>query len=172
MIRISATLELHGAVVHDVSVPLREGGVWLGDHPNAAVVFPGGLLHVAPYPADELGQPTVSIAGGSAPVLLRPGGSLRIELENNAALCISVVRERRLAREALPAGDIRLLVLTAALVLLGVWWETANRWADRNPEVVAEVAAVMLGVDHSAPIESAPSVDSAPRLLEPVAYRE
>jgi hypothetical protein len=168
--RLSATLELFGGVVHDVSLPVGEG-IWLGDHPEAAVVFPGALLHVAPYgPAAER---TVSVAGGSSPVLLRPGGSLRIELEEGAALQLSLAETRRLPREELPAGDIRLLVLTAALVLFGVWWETASRWADRNPDVVAEVAAVMLGDRSPAETPSDPR-DTAPdrRLLEPVAYTE
>ncbi|MCB9667895.1 MAG: hypothetical protein H6736_01920 [Alphaproteobacteria bacterium] len=138
LIRISATLELNDAVVHSESFALGEGA-WVGDHPDARVPFEGAVLHVLPHPS----SPTaVSVAGGSCPVVLRPGGSLRVEMDDGVAVTLGVVRERRLARESLFAGDVRLLVLTAAVVLFGMWWDTAHRWSRTHPSVVAELEAL------------------------------
>ncbi len=122
-------------MLHDAAMPLG-AGLWLGEHPEAAVPFEGACLELRPI------RGGLSVVGGPRTVLIRPGGTLRVELPNDSAVTIGAVEQRRMERERLFRGDIRLLVLTAAVVLLGLWSDTLQRWSTTHPEVVAELEAL------------------------------
>lgn len=166
MIRLTTTLELNGTVVHSETLPVDDG-VWLGEHAGARVPFEGASLHVVRHPHHPL---AVSVAGGSKPVSLRAGGSLRIDLAHGAAVTLEVVREQRLARDGFFQGDLRLLALTAAVVVFGLWWETLDRWSTTHPAVIAELEALPALWSRGGPATSEPAVPTERKEHQPVVF--
>lgn len=166
MIRLTTTLELNGAVVHSETTPLVDG-VWLGDHEQALVPFHGAALHVIPHPHHPL---AVSIAGAERPVSLRLGGSLELDLGEGAVVRLEVLREQRLQRDGFFAGDLRLLALTAAIVVFGMWWDTLGRWSATHPEVIAELEALPALWQRIQPDLEVPPAERARKAHQPVAF--
>lgn len=138
MFRLSVICRVHGGVIDHQVVDVGEE-LWLGDLPGAAVSFPGVVFRID---GTESG---VVVHGAERPITLLPGGNLRIDLSDRIdgfEIELSVVRRAHLARERWYFGDVRLLVLTGAIVLLGMWVETLDRWVHTNPEVAAELEAL------------------------------
>ena len=138
MFRLSVICRVHGGVIDHQVVDVAEE-LWLGDLQGAAVSFPGVVFRVD---RTEVG---VVIHGAERPITLLPGGNLRIDLSDRIEgfeIELTVVRRAHLARERWYLGDIRLLVLTCAIVLFGMWVETLDRWAHTNPDVAAELEAL------------------------------
>jgi hypothetical protein len=148
---LAATVRLRGVVLDARVVPVR-GPFLVGAHPDALVPFPGVTLPVAPVPAAPhpfvpdgrvagLREPGVAIGG----VVLVAGSSWRLQ-QGDVDVEFSVERSDPSARwqpvPGPPLADLRLLVGMAAVVLFGLWFETAERWVTRDPEVVAEIQAL------------------------------
>ena len=133
-LRLTVTISLHGSVIDSSSFTVRDE-VWLGDVAAARVNFPHAVLKVSPCSGGLV------VEGAERQVTVMPGGNLTLDL-NDVSVHLAVSRVEYLKREALLGGDIRLLVLTGAVVLFGMWWDTAHRWVRTNPEVASELEAL------------------------------
>jgi hypothetical protein len=130
VLQLAITTRLHDVVVDTSVVPLDRPRV-VGDADESTVSFPGPVIEIEP------------VEGGAriGPVLVKPGGQLTLDL-GEVEVEFTVVRRTRLLRERFPAADVRMLVATGALLIFGMWWDTANRWAYTNPTVAAELEAL------------------------------
>lgn len=147
MLRLSVTSRIHGAVVDLQVVDVTEE-LWIGDLSAAEVTFPGAVFRISRVEASARGPAGVQVHGAEKPITLLPGGNLVIDLSGSDGVGIegfeielALVHRSFLAREKWYLGDMRLLVLTGAVVLLGMWIDTVSRWS-RTPEIAAEIAAL------------------------------
>jgi len=105
-------------------------GIWLGSCPEAAVSFPGPALRVV-----ERGN-ALQVQGR----WLRPGRPVRMR-RGSLEVSLEAVPQRQLERRfELPVPDLRVLVASAAVVLLGAWWEAVGAFLDRHPDAMATLA--------------------------------
>ena len=146
MLRLSVTSRIHGAVVDLQVVDVTEE-LWIGDLGAAEVSFPGAVFRISRIEGPR-GSTGVHVHGAEKPITLLPGGNLVIDLSGAEGVGIdgfeielALVHRTFLAREKWYLGDMRLLVLTGAVVLLGMWIDTVNRWS-RTPEIAAEIEAL------------------------------
>lgn len=130
-------------------------GLWLGDHAEAGVTFPGTAVQLTRRGAGwSLGG--LALAPG-VPVELRCGP---VVLRAGLVVCGGRLDALRFLPDPVP------FVLTAALVLLAATAESARRVVD-EPEVAAQVQALLFGA--SSPEEaSAPVGVEGPRWRPPV----
>ncbi|MBN2799696.1 MAG: hypothetical protein JXX28_11165 [Deltaproteobacteria bacterium] len=122
---LSVQVSLHGVPVVDRLVPVRDA-VRLGEAEGAEVSFPGADLRVVRHGRQLTVRGRVLVPGQSLELSL---GSVEVSLQ---------ALERRSWRRA-PQGlpDLRLLLATGAMVLLGFAWEVAQDVAQQNPDEVA-----------------------------------
>ncbi|MCB9678483.1 MAG: hypothetical protein H6737_25505 [Alphaproteobacteria bacterium] len=157
MLQLAVTTRFNRVAVDTCVVPLDRPRV-VGDAPDSSASFPGPVVEIEPVP------------GGAqiGPVLLKPGGQLTLDL-GEVEVEFTVVRRARMPRERLPSADIRMLVATGALLVFGMWWDTAHRWAYTNPSVVAELEALpaMWSRLRGEPEEVEAGVEATPAVEQP-----
>ncbi len=125
--------------------------VWLGEAPDAAVAFPGGDFRVR-----RLGN-RLQVQGR----WLNPGRQVRLR-RGAVEVGLEAVVARPMSRHEDWLPDIRLFLATAALVLIGAWWETAVGFVDNNPAAAAQVQAIIAEVPLAAGMLSDPDALDAP----------
>ncbi|MEZ4319078.1 MAG: hypothetical protein R3F61_16305 [Myxococcota bacterium] len=130
MLQLAVTTRFNGVAVDTCVVALDRPRL-VGDAAGSSASFPGPTLEVEPIPGGaRIGQ-----------ITLLPGGQLTLDL-GDVEVEFTVVEPKPMARERFPAADIRILVATGAMLVFGMWWDTAHRWANTNPSVVAELEAL------------------------------
>ncbi len=134
MLQLAVTTRLNQVVVDTCVVPLDRPRV-VGDADDSSASFPGPVIEIEPVLTP--GQEGARVG----PVLIKAGGQLTLDL-GEVEVEFTVVRRSRLLRERFPTADVRMLVATGALLLFGMWWDTANRWAYTHPHVAAELEAL------------------------------
>jgi hypothetical protein len=132
MTHVVVTIRYLGSVVEQRLIRLRDG-LRLGDTTAAEVSFPGATL-VLRHDARGWTVGGHRLVPGRSLVL--EFGAFEVSLEG-----VTGAPNHRLGDDG---PDLRLLVATLALVLLGAWADTATRVADRNPAVRATIQALLL----------------------------
>jgi hypothetical protein len=116
--------------------------VWLGEAPCSEVCFPGPSLRVRRI------NGRLQVQGR----WIDPGHPLKMcrdQLEVVLEAVPSAGTPQEWSTAWLP--DLRLLVASAAIVLLGAWWEAVGSFVDRHPETVAQVFGWSTSVEASGP---------------------
>lgn len=129
MLQIAITTRLNRIPV-DTCVVALDRRLVVGDTVGSSAIFPGPAVEILPTEGGAL----------IGSVTLRPGGKLTLDL-GEVEVEFTVVRRVRAPRDRLPTGDIRLLVATGAMLILGLWADTATRWS-HTPVVSAELEAL------------------------------
>ncbi|MFT7521258.1 MAG: hypothetical protein ACI9MC_003409 [Kiritimatiellia bacterium] len=134
--RLHVTVQLHGELIEDVVVPVRDG-MRLGDHDDAVVAFPGVDLIV------QQGDERVMVRGR----WLCDGDRLEFRRDNVSVL-LRPVSEVMLPRVPIWRGDIRLAVALAAVVVLAMSGRTLGQVLEAKSDVsegmVQRVEALLL----------------------------
>jgi len=117
---------LHGAVADQRLCSVGDE-VWLGSAPDALVAFPGPSIQVRRF------GPRLQVQGR----WLDPGRPMRLKRGELEVHLEAVEASRRQRSWSLPVPDLRVLVASAAVVLLGAWWEAVGHFMERHPEAVA-----------------------------------
>jgi hypothetical protein len=119
-------VQLHGAVADQRLCSVGDE-VWLGSAPDAVVAFPGPSIQVRRF-----GR-RLQVQGR----WLEPGHPMRLR-RGELEVVLEAVEAAHMAPEwSLPMPDLRVLVASAAVVLLGAWWEAVGTFLERHPEAVA-----------------------------------
>jgi len=123
------SVRLHGVVADQRLCQVRDQ-VWLGSAPHALVSFPGPALRVVRH-GDALQVQGRWLHPGKPVRMVRDG--LEVQLE-----AVRASPSRREVEWVVP--DLRVLVASAAIVLLGAWWEAVGAFLERHPGAVASLA--------------------------------
>lgn len=153
--RVDVTVSLYGVPVVTRMCTVR-GCLRLGEHPDAAVSFPGADLLIV---AD----------GGSLRVrgrTLGPGEGLEMHL---GAVHLRLVTSDQRASIPIPTWtpDLRIFVATLALALLATTWETAGKAAAHHEQLQA--ALQQLVPTRSAPLRAEVGAQPSKYLVVPAA---
>lgn len=140
MPHLYVSVRMNGVVADQRLCAVRDE-VWLGEEEGALVSFPGPSVLVR-----RLGGRLQ--ANGR---WLEPGTPLRLRRGD-----VDVSLESILNRASIPSWnrsvpDLRVLVASAAVVLLGAWWETVEAFVEAHPQAIAAL------MDFQAPAAEAPS---------------
>lgn len=147
MTQLYVRVQLHGAVADQRLCSVGDE-VWLGSAPDAVVAFPGPSIQVRRF-----GR-RLQVQGR----WLDPGRPMHLR-RGDLEVVLEAVEASRQEREwPIPMPDLRVLVASAAVVLLGAWWEAVGSFLERHPEAVAALTG------H----ESAVVVQHAPGSSEPM----
>lgn len=130
---LHVTLRFHDAVVEQRLCAVTDELV-LGDQPNAEVAFPGCRLRVRRF-GERLQVEGRWLDLGQRLEVCKP--PISVEIEPVAP------RPQPFSFDWVP--DVRLLVATGAVVLIGAWFETATRLVEANPAAVERVTAALQG---------------------------
>lgn len=159
-VRLAITIHWNNDII-DSRVVDVVGPMVMGDAPGAVVSFPGVAIPVSPCPEG------VAVGGR----LIRAGERHELDL-GDVRVELRVERAQRLRRERLVSGDPALLVLTGAMIVFGLWWDTVDRWATTNPTVVAELEALPSMWSRMRDAEPAPIVEPDPVYAPEVRYQD
>ncbi len=126
MTQLYVRVQLHGAVADQRLCSVGDE-VWLGSAPDAVVAFPGPSIQVRRF------GPRLQVQGR----WLDPGRPMRLRRGDLEVVLEAVEPTRKERHGSLPLPDLRVLVASAAVVLLGAWWEAVGSFIERHPTAVA-----------------------------------
>ncbi len=133
MIPLRVTVELHGSVVEDRLVNVRDS-IRLGDSRWADVPFPGADLLIQRKGGQLEVRGRTLMAGVPLSVCL---GAVRVVMERTNTH--EIERTSRFSFKA-PAIDLRVAVATLAVVLTGTFVDAVDRFVQNDPEASELVA--------------------------------
>jgi len=129
------SVEYMGRIIDMRSILLADGLV-MGDVEGAVVSFPGGHVAVSKNHRGWRVGSRPLIAG--SPVRVNFGDtSVSVELNERASLGYS----------PRSTGHTRIALATAALILMGVWFDAVRHHVRSNPELADGLVAALVGVD-------------------------
>lgn len=136
MIPLRIRVLLHQTVMEDCTVQVRDN-VRLGESADAAVSFPGADLVIVRR-GDRLLFRGREIFPGAPLSMFLGGVTLELEALDSIALDTAEIRGLQL-----PSFDVRVLVATAALALMGAFVDTVTRFVETDPTATEQVAVLL-----------------------------
>lgn len=128
MPHLYVSVRLNGAVADQRLCHVRDE-VWLGSAPAALVAFPGPAIRVRSV-------------GGALQVQgrwLRPGTQVRMARGELEVTLEAVAPAQRTRRADWVVPDLRVLVASLAVVLMGAWFDAVGAFLERHPGAVASL---------------------------------